>query len=101
VTPAIIKKLYGIKSGGLPLPPDPTGDGESRSRSRSRSRNTSFSQAVAEFQGNFYAPKDLERFFSTFVPGAPAFDAQVSKIVGPNVNASDSSTSKEASLDVQ
>jgi len=58
--------------------------------------NPTNSHAVAEFQGQYYAPKDLETFWSDYVDFAP-FRA-VDKVVGIN---DPSVPGIEASLDIQ
>jgi tripeptidyl-peptidase I len=54
------------------------------------------SQAVAEFQAQFYSPTDLSTFFQKFVPNSNA--DQVYKVIGTNNAAK---PGDEASLDIQ
>ena len=54
-------------------------------------------QAVAEFQGQYYSPTDLTQFFQQYVP-ANASDSTVAGVIGPNIGAS---PGVEAELDIQ
>jgi tripeptidyl-peptidase-1 len=54
-------------------------------------------QAVAEFQGQYYSPQDLVQFFQQYVP-ANSSDANVAGVIGPNIG---SSPGVEAELDIQ
>lgn len=65
VTPAVIYETYSV--GGVTVKP-----------------STGTSQAVAEFQGQFFSPAHLKQFFAKYVSSAPAEASNVSKIVGGN-----------------
>jgi tripeptidyl-peptidase-1 len=60
------------------------------------SGNANNTQAVAEFQGQYYSPTDLETFFEKYVPGNK--NATVAGVVGPNLG---SDPGVEAELDIQ
>jgi tripeptidyl-peptidase-1 len=86
--------------GAFYSPADSVPIGPSNLRTRynvtdSFSGSTNATQAVAEFQGQYYSPQDLDTFFSKFVPGG---NASVDKVIGPN-NANDAGV--EAELDIQ
>lgn len=53
-------------------------------------------QAVAEFQGQYYSPSDLNQFFQQYVPGQK--NSSVAGVIGPN-NAN--APGVEAELDIQ
>lgn len=57
--------------------------------------NVNNTQAVAEFQGQYYSPQDLTQFFSQFFPGK---NSTVAGVIGPN---SAGSPGVEAELDIQ
>lgn len=50
------------------------------------------------FQGQYFSQKHLDLFFEKFVSSAPASDAEVRNIVGPNMN---KTAGVEAELDIQ
>jgi tripeptidyl-peptidase-1 len=58
--------------------------------------NSNNSNAVAEFQSQFYSPSDLATFFKDYVPFAPA--QVVDKVIGTNIP---QLPGIEASLDIQ
>merc|ERR1711991_268941 len=60
------------------------------------SNSVNNTQAVAEFQGQYYSPKDLDQFFQQYVPGST--NDTVTKVIGPN-QAGDPGV--EAELDIQ
>jgi len=77
VTPSVIRQRYNVTMTGS---------------------NKNNSQAVAEFQDQFYSPSDLTTFFTQYVPNAQPGQDQVTKVVGTN---SPSSPGTEAELDIQ
>jgi tripeptidyl-peptidase-1 len=58
----------------------------------------SVTQAVAEFQAQYYAPSDLQQFFSQFVPGWTKYANMVVEKGDPNVA---SAPGTEAELDIE
>eukprot|EP01112_Ceratiomyxa_fruticulosa_P017649 TRINITY_DN5544_c0_g1_i5.p1 TRINITY_DN5544_c0_g1~~TRINITY_DN5544_c0_g1_i5.p1 ORF type:complete len:557 (+),score=131.73 TRINITY_DN5544_c0_g1_i5:128-1672(+) len=79
ITPAILRNRYNVTKGYL-----------------GQHRNSS--QAVAEFQGQYFTPADLTTFFKKFVPFAVPGDNAKFKVVGDN---SPSTPGTEAELDIQ
>lgn len=57
--------------------------------------NVNNTQAVAEFQGQYYSQSDLNQFFGQFQPGK---NSTVAKIIGPN---NGNAPGIEAELDIQ
>ena len=60
--------------------------------------NANNSHAVAEFQDQNYKPSDLQKFFSKYVPNAPAGSDVVAKVIGDN---NENDPGIEASLDIE
>lgn len=56
---------------------------------------TNNTQAVAEFQGQYYSPSDLVQFFASNEPG---YSSQVAGVIGPN---QPNAPGVEAELDIQ
>jgi len=75
ITPMVIRTRYNVTTIGT---------------------NPKNSHAVAEFQGQYYSPSDLQQFWNSYVPFAP-FEA-VNKVIGVNVAGQ---PGIEASLDIQ
>merc|ERR1712100_366972 len=60
--------------------------------------NANNSMAVAEFQAQYYSPKDLTKFFSKYVNASFSDDAKIYKVIGTN---NPNAPGVEAELDVQ